>query len=393
MTNLTFPDGFVWGTASAAHQVEGSNWNNDWWLWEHMPDGHCAEPSGDACDHLFRYPDDMAMLADLGFNAYRFSIEWARIEPEEGEFSTQWLDHYRRMIATCRESGLRPIVTFHHFTSPRWVHDDGSWENPAIVDRFARYCERAVEHLGDLIGTACTINEPNVVAIYGYRVGVFPPGRASTEARAKATDHFIAGHRRAFEALKAGPGDFPVGLTLSMADFQAVDGGEWRRDAYRQKMEDVYLESCRGDDFIGVQTYTRERIGPDGRLAPEEGVPTTLMGYEFWPEALEATIRRAWEVTEQVPVFVTENGIGTEDDASRIEYVGRALEGVHRCIEDGIEVTGYCYWSCLDNFEWLFGYRPTFGLVAVDRETQVRTLKPSASWIGAIAKANAVDLP
>lgn len=391
MTHLTFPDGFVWGTAGAAHQVEGGNWNSDWWAWEHTPGGPCAEPSGDACDHLFRYPDDMAMLSDLGFNAYRFSVEWARVEPEEGLFSKQWLDHYRRMAATCLEEGLLPIVTFHHFTSPRWVAASGSWEDPGVVDRFARYCERVAAHLGDLMGMACTINEPNVVALYGYRVGVFPPGATSTAARARATEHFVAAHRRAVDAVKAGPGEVLVGLTLSMADWQAAGGGEARMEAYRHKMEDVFLEACRGDDFVGVQAYTRERIGPEGRLPPEAGVETTLMGYEFWPEALEATIRRASEVTGGVPVVVTENGIGTDDDARRVEYVTRALQGVHRCLDDGIDVRGYCYWSCLDNFEWIFGYRPTFGLVAVDRETQERTPKPSATWLGNVARANALD--
>lgn len=391
MATLKFPDGFVWGTASAAHQVEGGNWNSDWWEWEHAPEGHCAEPSGDACDQLFRYADDLALLADLGFNACRFSIEWARIEPEEGEFSLQWLDHYRRVIATCREHGMLPIVTFHHFTSPRWVHADGSWENPTVVDRFARYCERATDHLGDLMGAACTINEPNVVALYGYRVGVFPPGRSTTEARAAATEHFVTAHRRGYDAIKGGPGDFPVGLTLSMADFQAVEGGEERLGRYRRKMEDVYLEACRDDDYVGVQTYTRERIGPDGRLPPEDGVETTQMGYEFWPQALAATVRRAWEVTEHTPVIVTENGIGIDDDTRRIAYVREALAGLHATITEDIDVRGYCYWSCLDNFEWLFGYGPKFGLVAVDRQTQERTLKPSARWLGDVAKANALD--
>jgi len=388
METLTFPDGFVWGTASAAHQVEGGNWNNDWWLWEQVPDGHCAEPSGDACDHLFRYPADIAMLADLGFNAYRFSIEWARIEPEEGQFSKQWLDHYRRMVATCQEHDVLPVVTFHHFTSPRWVHEDGSWENPAVVDRFARYVERATGALGDVIGAACTINEPNIVALYGYRIGVFPPGRASTDARSAAIEHFVAAHHRAVEAIKAGPGNAPVGLTLSMTDYQAVDGGETARDRYRDRMEAPFLEAARHDDFLGVQTYSRERIGPAGRLGPEDGVDVTLMGYEFWPEALEATIRRAWEVTDHTPIVVTENGIGTTDDARRVEYVERALRGVGRCLADGIDVGGYYYWSCLDNFEWLFGYRPTFGLVAVDRDTQERSVKPSARWLGDIARAN-----
>lgn len=391
MATLNFPDGFTWGTATAAHQVEGANWNSDWWAWEHAPDTPCEEPSGDACDHLFRYPDDIALLADLGFDAYRFSIEWARVEPEQGEFSEQWLDHYRRVAATCREHGVTPVATLHHFTSPRWVDADGSWENPATAERFARYAGRAAGHLGDLLGSVCTINEPNIVALYGYRVGVFPPGRATTEARTSAIDTFVDAHRKAVEAVRDTASGVPVGLTLSMADYQAVEGGEARLEAYRSRMEDVFLESLDGDDFVGVQTYTRERIGPEGRLPPEEGVETTLMGYEFWPQALEATIRRAHDVAGGLPVVVTENGIGTDDDSRRVAYVSEALQGVRRCLDDGIDVRGYFYWTLLDNFEWVFGYRPTFGLVAVDRETMERSPKPSAAWLGAVARSNALD--
>ena len=178
-----------------------------------------------------------------------------------------------------------------------------------------------------------------------------------------------------------------------MQDLQAVDGGDVRRDRERQVDQDVFLEAARGDDFMGVQTYTRLRYGPDGMRGPEPGVPTTQMGYEFWPEALEATIRRAWEVTQHVPLFVTENGIATTDDAERVAYVERALRGVLACLRDGIDVRGYIYWSLLDNFEWVFGYRPTFGLVAVDRATQQRTVKPSARWLGAVARANRLELP
>jgi len=203
-------------------------------------------------------------------------------------------------------------------------------------------------------------------------------------------DVFIDAHRKAVAAIRSGPGRAPVGLVLAMSDCQAVPGGEAERDRYRRDMEDVFLEATAGDDFFGVQCYSRTRFGPEGMLGPERGVRLTQMGYEFWPEALEATIRRAWEMTHGVPILVTENGIGTEDDAERIEFVGRALAGVLACLADGIDVRGYVYWSLLDNFEWFLGYRPTFGLVAVDRTTQARSPKPSARWLGAIAQANAL---
>jgi beta-glucosidase len=388
---IEFPQGFLWGTATAAHQVEGGNWNNDWWMWEHDPTSTAVEPSGDTIDHYHRYPEDIAQLAELGFGTYRFSVEWSRIEPEPGEFSKAALDHYRRMCGACLDNGVTPIVTFHHFTTPRWVSHEGGWEEPDTAGRFARYVERTTAAVGDLMGWACTFNEPNVVATMGYLAGVFPPGRRDPQLRRAVNDIIIDAHHRAVDAVRSGPGNAPVGLTLAMTDWQAVDGGEERRDRIRRNMEDVYLEAARQDDFIGVQTYSRTRVGPDGTLGAEDGVELTQMGYEFWPESLEATIRRAWDVTDGVPILVTENGIGTDDDTRRIEYITRALGGVRRCLDDGIDVRGYTCWSAWDNFEWSLGYRPTFGLIAVDRETQERTPKPSARWLGGVAQANGLD--
>ncbi len=390
-----FPDGFRWGTATAAHQVEGGNWNNDWWAWEHAEGSPCEEPSGDACDQLNRYDDDIALLAALGFDHYRFSLEWSRIEPEPGEFSVAALDHYRRVCASCLAHGVEPVVTFHHFTTPRWAVAEGGWDGPRIVERYLRFAEKAVGHLGDLIGRACTINEPNVVTTIGFLLGFFPPGVVDEARFARATDNFLAAHERVVPVLKGGPGDFPVGLTLSMADYQAVpaddEGALAERDQQRALMEDRYLELARGDDFLGVQTYSRTRVGPRGVLGAEDGVPTLPMGYEYYPDALANCLRRAWEVTGGgVPLEVTENGIGTDDDDQRIAYVRTALEGVQACLAEGIDVGGYTYWSLLDNFEWAFGYRPRFGIVGVDRATQRRTVKPSGEWLGRIARANSL---
>ncbi len=410
---FAFPKGFVWGTATAAHQVEGNNVNCDFWVLEHVPGTLFAEPSGDACDHFHRYPEDIALLAQLGFNSYRFSLEWARIEPEEGRFSLAALDHYRRMLAACHEHGVTPCVTFHHFTSPRWFTADGGWEEKGNADRFLRFCERATRHLGDLIGMGCTINEANLNAMLAV-TGTLPregikqqaPSVAEAAQRCGTTverfgpfllgrpfeirDTMLDAHVRARDVIKAGKGDFPLGVTVAMMDFQAVPGGEARRDRALAESYLPFLEAARKDDFVGVQTYSRCRFDADGPLGPEEGVPTLIMGYEFWPEALEATIRYASEHA-RVPIYVTENGIGTTDDGQRIAYVRRALKGVVHCLRDGIDVRGYYYWSLLDNFEWLFGYGPQFGLVAVDRATQRRKPKPSADYLGAIARANAFD--
>jgi beta-glucosidase len=391
---VEFPEGFLWGTATAAHQIEGGNVNNDWWEWEHNPDSGCADSSGDGCDSLHRWREDVDLVADLGLGAYRFSLEWSRIEPAEGEWSTAALDYYRRLCAACLGRGIQPVVTFHHFTTPRWLSARGGWESPDAPERFARFVERAVAHLGDLIGRACTVNEPNVIGVMGYSVGAFPPGVKDDITRHLAVNEaMVRAHRLAVEALRAGPGSFPVGLTLSMSEMVAGEGAESVRDAAREILEDSFLRATGGDDFIGVQCYTRLRFGRKGNLlGAEEGVPVTQMGYEYWPQATEHTVRRAAQVTG-LPVVVTENGIGTEDDRQRIAFLAEALHGVHRCLEDGVDVRGYFAWSLLDNFEWSLGYGPKFGLVAVDRQTFERRPKPSAFWFGNVARTNSVEMP
>ncbi|MBC7811955.1 MAG: family 1 glycosylhydrolase [Burkholderiales bacterium] len=410
---LEFPGGFWWGVAGAAHQIEGGNVNNDSWVLEHTPGSPFVESSGDACDHYHRYPQDIALIASLGFNTYRFSLEWSRIEPEEGEFSTAALEHYRRMLATCHEHGLTPILTYHHMSSPRWFAAKGGWEVLANADYFARYCERATAHLGDLIGAACTVNEPNL-GLQLQLMGVMPPDSVLANAPFRAVaakavgselfsafpsccqhqlarDTFLKAHRLAVNAIKSGKGDFPVGMALSIMDYQAVDGGEAVRDKAREETDVPFLEAARDDDFIGVQTYSRVRFGPNGMVNPDEGAELTQLFYEFYPEALEATIRYAASYTGK-PVIVTENGIGTSDDSRRIEFIIRALHGVKRCLQDGIDVRGYCHWSLFDNFEWTLGYRPTFGLIAVDRVTQERRLKLSAKFLGEVARANGFEM-
>jgi beta-glucosidase len=407
-----FPSGFIWGTATAAHQVEGGNTSSDLWLMEWMKDSLFEEPSADACDHYHRYADDIALLKGLGFGCYRFSIEWARIEPEEGFFSQAALDHYRRMIASCHAQRVIPMVTFHHFTAPLWFTRDGGWENPKSVDRFARYCEVAGRALGDLIPYACTINEANIpimVTMMRRAVGIRggdkieralaeaarlcggEPGKFSPYLSGDgiaSAPNLIAAHRKGYDVLK-GLVKGKVGITIALNNFQCEPGGEELFKTADHAINAQFLESLKGDDYVGVQTYTRVRFGKDGVLPPPQGAEVTQMGYEFYPESLEATIRQAASVSG-CPVIVTENGIGTEDDTRRIAYTTRALEGVLRCIKDGIDVGGYIHWSMMDNYEWLEGYRPKFGLVEVDRTTQSRKPKPSAYWLGEIAKRNAL---
>jgi hypothetical protein len=297
---VKFPKGFWWGTATAAHQVEGNNVNNDNWLFEHTPGTIFTEPSGDACDHYHRYREDIALLAELGFNMYRFSLEWSRIEPEEGQFSRASLEHYRRMLSTCHEHGLTPMVTFHHFTSPKWLIASGGWEDKDTPDKFARYCERATRYLGDLMGAACTLNEGNIAPLLA-KMGVLPPAPQmhqapwwSAAARALgiapdrlapfiftvspgAVDTILTTHRRAVAAIKAGPGDFPVGLTLALQDIQAADRLQPEFPDLRRLMADHQFAAVVGMDVSGrVLDLAESRLKLD-RLAPKQRERIRLM--------------------------------------------------------------------------------------------------------------------
>ena len=420
MTELAFPDGFLWGTATAAHQVEGGNSNSDWWEWELKPGTQCKEPSGAAIDHYNRYDRDVALLAGLGFNTYRFSVEWARIEPSEGVFDEAQLEHYRRMVEAVRKSKLIPMVTLNHFSLPIWVAAKGGWLSDDVPALFERYVRRVVEAFGDSVDWYCTVNEPGIVAFGGYLGAIpFPPGTHGVANWKRAAHGLIEGHRKARAAIKALRPAAQVGQTHAMQEWESNAGGRPAMEYSRRMMEDIYVAASREDDFVGVQTYTRARVemprllGPLSRVAlaippiedmvvaraahPGKINPTpatnpavrlTQMGWEFRPQAVAATVRRVAEVLPGKPIVVTENGVAAADDADRVEFITDALKSLHAVIADGIPLRGYVHWSAFDNFEWDKGYAMQFGLIAVDRATQEREPKPSAQFLGSIAKAN-----
>jgi beta-glucosidase len=380
----SFPREFLWGTATSAYQIEGGNTNSDWWRYERAPGTRAVEPCGDACDSWHRYEEDLDLVHSLGLNAYRFSIEWSRVEPSRGTISTEALDHYRAVIEACLARDVVPVVTLHHFTLPQWVADEGGFEGPDIVSYMANYASVISTVLGEGIGVACTINEPNIVTLFGYLNGLFPPQVASWERFVRANETMRSCHAAMRDVLKEGPGSFPVGLPLSMQEYEALPGFERRTESFRAEMEDKYLEAVRDDDYVGVQCYTKILIGGDGAVDHPEG-ETTDMGYLYWPQCVEYTVRRAIQIAG-IPVIVTENGIGTADDLQRIRYLGDALAGLHSLLDDGLDVRGYFQWSLLDNFEWALGFRPRFGIVEVDRATFARTPKPSATWYANAAR-------
>ena len=434
----TLPQDFLVGAATAAHQVEGNNIHSDYWAMEHMKYGNFNEPSLDAVDHYNRYEEDIKMVAEAGLNAYRFSIEWARIEPEQGVYDENEIEHYRKVLTCCRENGVEPIVTMMHFTSPKWLIENGGWENEATVEAFKNYCQYVTEQLGDLMHYVCTINEANmgiqVAAISArYRaqmmakmqqmqqggaeekkdlegtaqvgmnfndmmanmqkqkeenVEIFGTDTLQTFVSARTPEGdmlVIRAHQAAKAAMKAVKPELQIGLTLSLHDIQAQEGGE--EIAAKEWVDEFthYVPYIKEDDFFGLQNYSRSLIGPNGILPVPEGAETTQMDYEYYPEGLEHVIRRVYEEMP-MPIMVTENGIATADDTRRVAYIQTAMKGVENCIQDGIPVKGYMYWSMMDNFEWQKGFGMTFGLISVDRTTQTRTAKPSLAVLGNYTK-------
>lgn len=390
-TARRFPDGFLWGTATAAHQIEGANIGSDWWARENAPTPDVAEPSGDAADGLHRYPEDIALLAGLGFGAYRFSVEWARIEPAPGRFSPAALQHYRRVIDACLAAGLEPVVTLHHFTNPIWFARLGGWRGAEAPALFERYARRVAEIL-DGVSRVCTINEPNLLAgapddpATGAALPSLPgPDPVAAENLAEA-------HRRARRVLAELRPGIRSGWTIAAQCYQAVPGAEEAMRAYRHPREDAFLEVARGDDFIGVQAYLRTFIDQGGPVPVAAEAEKTLMGWEYYPDALGLAVRHAWEIGEGTPLLVTENGIATADDARRVDYTHDALAGLHDALADGVAVEGYLHWSALDNYEW-GSFRPTFGLISWDPVTFDRTPKPSAHWLGSVARTGVLTHP
>lgn len=403
------PVDFLWGTAISAYQSEGNNYNSDAWVSEHVTPTLFREASGDACDSYHRYAEDIAIAARLGFNCYRLGIEWARIEPSEGAFSNAELDHYARVLETCRSHGLKPVVTFNHFTTPIWFAARGGFEVEDSPHLFARYCRRAAEHLGGLMHLATTFNEANIQLLLQVMPGMSAALQAArpmlaAAARATGSPRFSRlafadpdlvtptmqeAHRRGYAAIKAARPELPVGLTLTTQDIQPL-GPNSRAAAYRERLYGDWIDVARSHaDFIGVQTYTRILVDANGSVPPPPGAERTQSGYEYYPQALAATIRWAHQAIGK-PIYVTESGIATDDDRRRIAFIDEALAGVRACLDEGIPVHSYLYWSLLDNFEWTSGYAMHFGLVAVDRRTFARTPKPSAFHLGAIARANRI---
>ena len=413
MATRTFPANFLWGVAHAGHQVEGDNSNSDTWFAENVTPTVFAEPSGRACNNYELWREDIDLALGMGVNAYRFSVEWARVEPAEGTFSTDALDHYEAIVDRCLAVGLAPIVTFNHFTCPHWFAMRSGWLDPDSPERFARYCDQVMERFGDRIAYGVTLNEPNLPRLLSWMD--LPPeiaelDRATLRAASEAAgvpayrlanvllpedldameDGLTAAHRAARAAIKARRADLPLGFSLAVMDDVVVGDDASLRDRKRAECYARWLELAGDDDFVGVQNYERVPYDGHGVVPPPEGAAVNQSGTVVEPLSLAGAVRYVHEVAG-VPVLVTEHGMGTPDDTLRAAFIEPSLAGLLDLMEEGVPVLGYCHWSLLDNFEWIFGYSFQFGLHEVDRETFARTPKPSAGVYAEIARANAVS--
>lgn len=396
MSRLRFPEGFFWGASTSSHQVEGGQ-ENDWTAWEALGKTKDKSVSGLACDHWNRFAADFDIAKGLGHTAHRFSIEWSRIEPREGEWNESALEHYRQVIKALRDRTIEPFVTLWHFTSPQWFMRRGGWESADAPQIFARYAAKVAAALPE-VKYWLTINEANVYALLGYLIGYWPP-EVRSFARARRVYHQLAlGHNAAAASIKSLAGQAEVGSAHSVVAYEPARPTS-TLDRWSSRFADRWYNrrwfdwTAASSDFLGVNHYLRQRIrfGKPWRPIVNEpqGQPQSDFGWEMWPPAMYQVLREAGEYGK--PVYVTENGVADAADRWRADFIRDELREVHRAVTDGVDVRGYFHWSLLDNFEWREGYTMRFGLVAVDQATQVRTVRPSAQVFADICRSSQID--
>lgn len=419
MPEYNFPQDFLWGAATAAHQVEGNNIHSDWWAWEQK--GKVKDKSGIACDQYNRYSSDFDLAVEMNHNAHRLSLEWSRIEPAEGQFDDEAIAHYREVLEALHKRKLEPIVTLHHFTNPQWFIESGGWFKSDSVDLFARYVRRVMDSLGDLARFWITINEPMVYVNMHYVEGVGPPGKSSMSQVLKVIEHLIRAHAAGFHIIhekgkssgkayqvsiakhlpvfvpchpKMPTDRFVTHLTdriFNQAMLEALTEGRWHVPTIATWN---IPEAKNTLDYLGINFYGRQFInwnplsgawlGSSCDLGhhPKEVTERTSMGWDVSPESFTQTLVRASKF--KLPIIITENGTSMVDDAKRWDYISRHIAAVHKAREQGAEIIGYMYWSLLDNFEWAEGYGPRFGIIGVDYETQSRKIKDSGRKYGEV---------
>ncbi|GAC1334204.1 MAG: glycoside hydrolase family 1 protein [Candidatus Dormibacteria bacterium] len=420
----SFGEGFLWGAATAAHQVEGDNRNNDWWRWEQLPGKiKNGDRSGAACEHYTRFAADFDLLAGMGHNAHRLSLEWSRIEPRPGEFDGGAFDHYREVLGALHQRGMTPILTLHHFTNPAWLADLGGWENDEVVEAFRRYSRRCVEALGDLAWLWVTINEPNVYAYQGYTAGEWNPEKKDIIAASRVLRNMVRGHAAAYREIRAsvhGPAS-KVGVAQHLRVFQpyrAWSPFDRLAAAFpRRAFNHWFLRACTDGyaglplginqrvpeaaatlDFIGVNYYSRDMVAFNpaapgalfSRTFPAPGRPRSDFDMEVYPVGFHDVLMDAWK-TYRTPIYVTENGTADRADTLRPQALVSHLAEMARAQRAGADIRGYLHWSSMDNFEWAEGFAMRFGLIEIDFATQERRPRPSSRLYSEVIARNGLD--
>ncbi len=405
---------FFWGTATSSHQIEGNNSANDWWAWEQT--GKLKEASGLACDHFRRFREDIDLISKLGHNAYRFSLEWSRFEPQEGVWDDEAFKYYEEIFKELHARKIEPIVTLHHFTNPQWFADQGGWLSEKASFYFNRYVSRAATAYGKWVRFWITINEPLVYLYHSFFAGLWPPGIKSYRASMKVLRHQLQAHVEAYRtihhiyetALKtevwvsvaAHVGHFTPCRPGSFKDRWAVFSRSWFFNElflnaatsgflFFPGIYSEFLSGRKSLDFIGMNYYTRDFIrfsswfgenslgvSCDKAHHQKEVKELSMMGWEVHPEGLYEVLLRLNRY--HLPIMITENGIATQDDGQRSRFILDHLGALRRAMKHGVPVLGYFYWSLLDNFEWAHGFDPRFGIVEVDYKNQSRKIKESA---------------
>ena len=417
-----FPRNFIWGTATSSHQVEGNNTNNNWWAWEKEP-GRIkgGDQSGLACDWWNgRWREDLDRAAGAGQNAHRMSVEWSRIQPAPDRWDENALDRYREMARGMLNRGLTPVITLHHFTDPLWLAERGGWENQAVVDLFAAYAFKVVEALREYCSLWITINEPNIVIVYGYLMGIFPPGQRSMGAARRAMANMVSGHAAAYRAIHSLQPQGRAGIATNYRSlrparsWQPLDRwmaniqSQFFNNAFNDALVDGVLrlagrrlripEARQTQDYIGVNYYTRSLVAFDltrsdeffSRMFYPPGSDLSDTGFlANEPEGMSEALK--WATRYNLPIYITENGVEDADDHLRPRYLVQHLHNVWKAVNQNLPVKGYFHWSLLDNFEWERGWTQRFGLWELEIDTQTRKKRPSVDLYAEICKENGIS--
>lgn len=404
---IVFPQDFLWGSATSSYQVEGDNSNSDWWHWE-KETGKIN--SGAACRHYELYARDFDLAKQLNQNAHRLSIEWSRIEPREGEFSSSELEHYIDVTSALRERGLEPIVTLHHFSNPQWFAQAGAWQKASNVRYFLRFARYVVEALADKVRYWIIINEPLVYAYHAYILGVWPPQETSLFKAMQVENNFSIAHIKAYRLIKdiyqrKNAGRSYVGIAKNTQAFvpcrrTAKDKiSAYLRDQWYNFRPVERLIRHKSLDFIGINYYSRQLVEVekwglrhcimDTCRHGHHPVKKNSLGWDIYPQGLYELLVRFKKYN--LPLMITENGICSEDDALRWEYIFEHLRAVHQAMQAGARVFGYLYWSLIDNFEWDKGFKPRFGIIEVDYNTYQRRVRQSARRFAAVCREGVLE--